>query len=312
MKNLCISFLGIMFLLAGFGNSDFFIQEQNLLELLDSNLPGLTPKVFAPGIVSTQITEWGITFASDGKTFYFTVRGGEMKQATIVSISFHSGQWGKPEVAPFSGSYDDSCPVLNLKGTKLFFTSLRPTHPGDDIKDRNIWIVERTKNGWGKPAPLSSDINLPDKHEMYPAVAPNGDLYFVSNRSDSRGGEDIYVARWENGQFDYPENLGDNINTEFVDSCPYIGPDGTYLIFEIVDKPGDLGGGDMYISFKQKNGDWGPAKHLGKEFNSPRHDFYPTLTPDQKYFLFGSTRNGNFDIYWVEARLLNKFLPGKK
>ncbi|MEE9500629.1 MAG: hypothetical protein V3V48_01005 [Candidatus Aminicenantaceae bacterium] len=330
MKNYSISLLAVMILLSGVGDGDLFHKGQNPLELLDTNLPGLTPKIFAPGTVSTHLHEWGITFTPDSNTLFFTVRGRE--QSTIVSISFHNGQWGEPEVAPFSGYYDDSCPVMNLEGTKLFFTSLRPTYTRDDNEDRNIWIVERTKNGWEEPAPLSSDINLPDKHEMYPTVAPNGDLYFVSNRSDSRGRDDIYMARWKNGQFDYPENLGDNINSEYVDSCPYISPDGTYLIYEIVDKPGGLGGGDMYISFKQKDGNWGPSKHLGKEFNSSRHDCYPTLTPDQKYFLFVSTRierlprkkgityteiiehgklpgNGSFDICWVDAKVIEKFKP---
>ncbi|MBE0655504.1 MAG: hypothetical protein IH594_17005, partial [Bacteroidales bacterium] len=41
---------------------------------LGQNPPGLTPEIFAPGIISTEQFEFGGTFSPDGTEFFFTRR----------------------------------------------------------------------------------------------------------------------------------------------------------------------------------------------------------------------------------------------
>jgi len=128
-----------------------------------------------------------------------------------------------------------------------------------------------------------------------------------------------------------PENVGPPINSELGEYCPFISLDGSYLIFEVVDKPGGFGGGDMYISLKQSDGSWGNPKNMGETFNSSRNDCYPCLSPERQFFFFMSdrrTRNprkseqklnyhdivenaqkkGGWDIYWIHADALKSLL----
>ena len=50
---------------------------------LGQNPPGLTPEVFAPGIVSTAHHEWGPFFTPDMKKFYFSRRNNKTGMARV-------------------------------------------------------------------------------------------------------------------------------------------------------------------------------------------------------------------------------------
>lgn len=66
--------------------------------------PGMTPEIFAPGIVSSSgATEYGIAFAPDGKEFYFSW-----------SQAFNSGLLNTEE--------SDWCATVSPDGKYLFFT----------------------------------------------------------------------------------------------------------------------------------------------------------------------------------------------
>ena len=68
----------------------------------------------------------------------------------------------------------------------------------------------------------------------------------------------------------------------------------------------------MYISYRQKDGTWGPAINMGDKINSDKDDFYASVTPDGKYILFNRTMDGkgdNIDIYWVDAKIIETLRP---
>src|SRR5690606_40714124 len=62
--------------------------------------PGLTPKLFAPGIVSTGFNERDVTISPEGDEIYFGLLTG--KQITIMFTQLVNGSWTEPEVAPFA------------------------------------------------------------------------------------------------------------------------------------------------------------------------------------------------------------------
>ena len=43
---------------------------------------------------------------------------------------------------------------------------------------------------------------------------------------------------------------------------------------------------DLYISFRQKDGSWGPAINMGDKVNSDKWEAYASVTSDGKYILF--------------------------
>jgi WD40-like Beta Propeller Repeat len=252
------------------------------------------PTIFAPGVISTGEYEVCPTFSTDGKTFYFVKSTPDANFWTIVLSRFQNGTWTAPQVAPFSGQYSDADEFITRDGQQMFFISRRPVSA--DISPNasgklDIWVMDKTANGdWGEPRNLGRPINS-DANEYYPTVADNGTLYFGSRRKGGKGGPDIYRSRLVNGKYQEPENLGDAINTEFDEFEPYVAPDESFMIFMAGGgRPDSLGGYDFYISYN-RNGQWTKAKNVGAPINSSADEFSAKITPDGKYFFWGSTRS---------------------
>ena len=68
------------------------------------------------------------------------------------------------------------------------------------------------------------------------------------------------------------------------------------------ERPDGYGKGDLYISFKDANGQWTKSKTMGNTINTKGYEFCPFVTADGKYLFF--SRDG--DIYWVDAKIINQ------
>jgi hypothetical protein len=68
-----------------------------------------------------------------------------------------------------------------------------------------------------------------------------------------------------------------------------------------------LGEDDLYISFRDRDGTWGPPVVLGPDVNSSGSENRPWVSRDGRYFFFTSTRNGSRDAFWVKAAYLERF-----
>jgi hypothetical protein len=72
---------------------------------------------------------------------------------------------------------------------------------------------------------------------------------------------------------------------------------------------GGLGEDDLYVTFRTENGSWSDPVHMGGDINSEASENRPYVSPDGKYFFYTSSVRGNRDIYWVDARILQKLKP---
>ena len=246
-----------------------------------------TPTLFAEGTISTADMELNAAFTPDGTTLYFTKRTPKYQFWAILVSTYKKGAWSTPEVAPFSGQYGDFDPFVSPDGSKLFWSSRRPVE-GQQPGGFDIWMVERTANGWGNPKALGAPVNS-DAPEYYPSVSSNGTLYFSSVRPGGAGQLDIYRSRFVDGKYTDPESLGDSVNSKFTDGDPYIAPDESYLIFVSYGRPEGRGDGDLYIS-RNVGGAWSKAQNLGPTINSSALDFCPIVSPNGKYLFFTSER----------------------
>jgi len=270
--------------------------------------PGTTPKVFAPGIVSTNKSEFNAAFSPNGKEFFFSVNEPSGRETMMfmkcennqwMFMKCENNQWTPPQSAPFVSNQNDCDPFFSHDGSRLYFISTRTKKNDERSKDWDIWYVERTNSGWSEPRNLGPPVN---SHQDEYYVSLKGTIYFASNRTGSYGSFDIYRSRYVDGHYLEPENLGGSINTKYLEHDPFIAPDESYLLFTSVDRPGGFGAGDLYISFHRKEGTWTEAKNLGKAINTSGYDFCPMVSPDGKYFLF--TRKGN--IYWVSMEVIKQ------
>lgn len=160
-----------------------------------------------------------------------------------------------------------------------------------------------------------------------PEYAPviSGDekmLMFTSVRKDSYGGlkdpygdsyEDIYVSRFENGQWSTPRNIGPPINTPYNDATINLSEDSRQLF--VYQNDSRTGNGDIYVStFKNKQ--WLQPAKLSSKINTRFWEPGSCMTADKKILFFSSDKRGGYggtDIYvskkqangvWGEAKNL--------
>lgn len=259
--------------------------------------PGLTPKVFAPDIIN-HLAHSSPSFTTDGKEIYWSTVSGDNETRKIFYVKFENNKWSKPILASFSGNYHDDQPFITHDGEKLYFASKRPkTENG--YEENDIWISDKTENGWGEPKPIHNLIGL-----WTPTVSRNGTIYFLEIIENTRV---ICRAEFKNGKYAEIEILNEHINKKgSLNWCPFIAPDESYLIFSS-DREGGFGSGDLYISFKDKNGEWQEAINMGSSINNDKQERFPGVSPDGKYLFFTRWHSSpNYhDLYWIDAEIIN-------
>jgi dipeptidyl aminopeptidase/acylaminoacyl peptidase len=282
--------------------------------------PGRVPELFAPDIFKQRYDRYHsiIVFSPNGKEAYWqaSMESKPVQAAIYVSRQI-SGYWTEPQIAPFSKSkiFDD-CPFISPDGKRLYFLSTRPMSEGGELnKGENIWVMDRTEDGWSEPKPLPPAINSLSKHWQI-SVDRAGDLYFgvwkvdpVSRRTREH---DIYCSRYQNGHYGVPEKLGPEINDpDSRQYSPYVAPDGSYLVFTRVEKtePPVIPVVTLNIGYRDKEGEWTKPVVLNDilQIKEGKWGSQATVSPDGKFMFF--LKDNGKEIYWVDASFIDELRP---
>jgi hypothetical protein len=256
----------------------------------DSAKPLVHATLFAPGIISTGDYESHATFTPDGRELYFLKMAPNFSRWTIFVSRYKEGNWSPPEVAPFSGQYQDADPYITADGKQFYFISDRPVEMGGERQSHHdIWVMDKTDSGWSVPRHLPAPVNTP-ADSYYPIALRNGTLYFGSERKDSKGLGDIYRAVPHKDGSYAVENIGPPVNTSAGEYEAFVTEDENLLLLAATRRPDSLGDYDLYVSHKQADGKWSEPVNLGPEINSPARELSPKLSPDGKYVIWMSCR----------------------
>lgn len=260
--------------------------------------PGLTPKIFAPGIVSLAGRyEGAISFSPDLKEVYFGANN-KNKETAIYFSKLENNQWIPIKKADFTqGKKDEEIhPFVSLDGKRIYFTGLN-----SDLSDTRIWYVNRLKNSWSKAVKLGSPIN--DGQVFYPVQSTSGDLYYFNLLKGKN-----YIASNSNGDFLAPKE----VTIEFGVHA-YISPSQDYLLVNARNKDDDSRkDNELYVYFKKQDGTWTKAISLGGAVNTHSNEKTPTISPDGKYLFFGRDEaDGKANIYWVSTKVIENLRPKK-
>ena len=256
----------------------------------DSAKPLPHATVFAPGIISTGDYESHATFSADGREIYFLKMAPNFSRWTIFVSHYKDGTWSQPEVAPFSGQYQDADPYITADGKHFYFISDRPVEKEGERQPRHdIWVMDKTESGWSAPRHLPASVNS-DADEFYPMALKNGTLYFGSQRKDPNGPADIYRAVPQPDGSYAVEDIGPPVNSAGGEYEAFVTEDERMLLLAASRRPDSLGDFDLYVSQKQADGKWGEPVNLGPEINTPARELSPKLTPNGKYLIWMSGR----------------------
>ena len=254
-------------------------------------------QLVAKGVISRG-HDYCTTLTPDGNTLYFA-RQGEQRGTIHVSTRSESG-WGEPEVAEFSGEFDDTDPLLTPDGSRLYFMSKRGADGrAKEGSDYDIWFVDRTGEGWGKPVHLGAPISRDGYVEGFPCQTADGTLYFFRGREPGFTAQDVYRAAWKDGAYLEPQKLSAPINTEGWDGHAWVAPDQTWMVF-YSKRPGGLGGCDLYSS-QYRAGHWSKPTNLGPLVNSPESEITPWVDLKNRVLYFSRIHaDSRRDIYWID------------
>jgi hypothetical protein len=244
---------------------------------------GEPARIFALGVVSTGDV-FASTFTPDGRTVAFT-KFSPPRPMTLMTSSFRDGHWTTAEPLPFSGTWRDLDPAFSPDGTRLYFSSARPTgpSPADTTNGVDTWYVDRVGGGWSAPVHLAAPVNGPEV-DMYPSVTSRGTLYFDSFRSRPRRRLVYRAEANPDGTLAAPEMLPAVVNADSGASNLFVDPDERYVVFSAV-RPEGAGSGDLYVSFRRQ-GAWTTPRNVGPLVNTSATEFCPFVSRDGTYLYF--------------------------
>lgn len=142
---------------------------------------------------------------------------------------------------------------------------------------------------------------LPFNNDEYsvghPTISRDGQfLYFASDMPGGYGGTDIYMSRFQNGQWSRPLNLGETINTKGNELFPFVDDAGN--LYYSTDGRKGLGGLDIFVATMSGPSTVQSVERLDAPINSPQDDFGLITDPSRRGGYFSSNRlDGSDDIY---------------
>lgn len=158
----------------------------------------------------------------------------------------------------------------------------------------------------GEPLPFA-DPQAPDRD---PTLSPDGSyVLFASLRPTghpSALNSNLWVVRREGGsegrtvEWSNPW-LVPGVNSPAWDGNPSMAGDGSLYFASL--REGPETGRNLFVA-PFEGGVWTPPERLPEPLNSPHDDGDPFIAPDQSFLLFGSNREGNWNLYvsyWVRG-----------
>lgn len=251
------------------------------------------------GQVNTKADDYFPFLTNDQKLLYFT-RKTDKGDEDLYESEFANGQWsrGRP-VRDLNTSKDEGMSTFVRDGRVLFYTVCGREGV---LGGCDIWQVEMDQNREVTAmAPLEGFANS-GGWESQAAISCDGQtLYFASNRPGGVGGTDLYVCeRQPDGSWGEAVNLGAGINSKLDEEAPFITNDGQTLYFSSNGHPG-MGDQDIFMSWKDNNGEWSVPINLGPPVNSAFRELGFFLTADGQTGYFASDRPevsaGGLDIF---------------
>ena len=174
--------------------------------------------------VNTTYNEGSMVFTKDGKTMYFSrndfikdrVRKTKEDVVTIniYKATLEAGEWKKITSLPFnSQDYSTGHPALSKDEKTFYFISDIPGGKGGT----DLYSVPISEDGTFGAIKNMDAINTIGK-EMFPFVDADDVLYFSSDRAESIGGLDVFMAPLgTNKTYNRVFSPGNQINSSYDD-----------------------------------------------------------------------------------------------
>jgi len=194
-------------------------------------------------------------------------------------------------------------PVLSADQQMMIFTA----RLGNDMKsDENMYVSKKQDGKWSKPENIQ-ELNT-EFNEGTCAISADGKvlIFTVCEGSAKRqviGSCDLFVSYNVGGKWQEPQNMGANVNSRYWDTQPSLTADGRNLYF-ISERPGGLGGYDIWRTKRADDGVWGRAENL-RSVNTRANELAPFIHVNGTTLFFSSdgySNYGGYDLFRTELK----------
>jgi outer membrane protein OmpA-like peptidoglycan-associated protein len=201
-----------------------------------------------------------------------------------------------------NSEFEDYAPVVSEQEDEIIFTTrrregnLNPNVADDNKPYEDIFISYKRNGAWTYAANIGENINTP-YHDSNLALSADGKTLYILK---DEGGGDIYFCQQKSdGTWGSPAPLPGAINSSYEEKSISISKDGKTLYFSS-NRPGGLGGTDIYRATKDAKGQWSDVKNLGAKINTEFDEEGPFIGYDMVTLYFSSKGHknmGSFDIF---------------
>lgn len=144
---------------------------------------------------------------------------------------------------------------------------------------------------WTPARPVAAPTTEPIAEPAYdPFLTPDASqLYFVRGKPGTTTHARIFRCHRVDDRWSAPQPV-DAVNLAAYDSLgPRLTGDGRFLLFSS-NRPGGLGGFDLWAAPRTGDGSWGTPVNLGPSVNSEFDEYNPDPTPDGNRLIFTTNR----------------------
>ncbi|MDX1653406.1 MAG: OmpA family protein [Brumimicrobium sp.] len=195
--------------------------------------------------------------------------------------------------------------MFHRKGL-LFASARKDTTAPEEYEARgkynsDIYLTDRKANGsFEVPQWFEGNVNSPSI-EGGATLSPDGKaIYFTRVNPENHLETGIYVTRFFNGRWTEPFRLGQDINKDgYKSMTPSMADDGKTLYYSS-DRPGGLGGMDLWVTTINEDGETTEPINLGELVNTKEDEITPFYHAPSKTLYFSSEGHigfGGLDVF---------------
>lgn len=289
------------------------VEEQRTMDYFGQNPPLDSPQKFASDVVSVKNRlDYGISFSPDGQELAYGILDVRDESGQIYYSKKVNNKWLKPEIASFLGNHSMFLPFFTPDGKSLLYTQ---TQQDSATYITDIWMVNKSTDGWGKPSKLPDPISS-DTREGSVCMTLDKTLYFSSGRNCSgivNCPAKIFYSKLLNGKYLTAKNTV-QLNIQGDNESIYVSADESFAILSNVTR--DETNSDLFISYCNANNEWIQPQKLDSTINTKDWELRPFVSPDKKYLFFTRMHFGKLgviesDIYWVSTKNILKQIKNR-
>lgn len=214
------------------------------------------------------------------------------------------------KVEGISTNADEYLPIISPDNEIALFTRRIKQFQNRGLTERMVerevfTFSMRNQNGRFEPGwELEYPFNKAENEGAATLTIDNNHLYYtvcIRDPNTKYLNCDLYHSYYYKGYWSDIESLGDHINNpDTWESQPSVTSDGQTIFFAS-NRPGGIGGYDIYKINKMEDGSWSKPENLGSPINTTGNEKSPFIHTDSQTLYFSSEGHkglGGYDIFY--------------